>query len=466
MLIPLSVTGSSYPSEAKQLSPGKTINFYPELQDDPLITDYILASWPGSVSFGSQSGLDRGMLFHKGVLYKVSGITLYSVNSSGTHTSIGTIPASTMCILTGFINGILIANGSGKVYFYNLDSTTLSEITDPDLETPNSVAVLNQHAIFDGDDGRFMVSTSGDPTDINALDTATAESDADDLVRIYVFQQRIWLYGDKTIEPWFDSGVGRPPVDRIDGGIITVGLASRMSVSNNDDFMYFLADDRRVYRLTERHENVSTIALAKEFESYITVDDAIGFCFTYNNQNFYHLAFPTEDATWVYSESVGQWFQLTRTASTGRDLANSYAFGYGKHLIGDYSDSNIFQWSNTTYTENSNAIHRERTTGVLHSGLLGQPGLEIELDRFELIMERGVGDVTTTDPQIMLQVSYNGGRTFGPEMWRSVGKSGQFERKIEWQGLGRAEKIVLKIKTSDPVNYLIYSAVADIELTV
>ena len=462
MRILLNITGSSYPSNAKQLSPGRTVNFYPEFQDDLLVNDFILSPWPGAVSFGSSSGLDRGMLAHRGVLYKVSGITLYSVNNLGTHTSLGTIVASTMCILTGYGNGVLIANGSGKVYFYN--GATLSEITDADLETPNSVAVLNQHAIYDGDDGRFMVSASGDPTDINALDTATAESSADDLVRAYVFQQRLWLYGRRTIEPWFNSGVGRPPFDRIDGGIITIGLASRMSVNNNDTYMYFLADDRRVYRCTERAEPVSTIALAKTFEKYTTVDDAIGFCFTYNNQNFYHLSFPTEDKTWLYSEPTGLWFELARSATTGRDLANSYAHIFGKHLIGDYSDSNIFQWDIDTHTENGSAIHRERTTGVFHSGLLGDPGKQIELTRFELILERGVGDVTTTDPQVMLQISTDAGRTFGTEMWGSVGGSGEFQQRLYWTGLGRAEQFTFKVTTSDPVLYSIHSANADIDL--
>ena len=335
------------------------------------------------------------------------------------------------------------------------------------MSSPTSVAHLNQRAIVDGLGGQFQVSAVGDSTDFNALDIATAESNADDLVRVYTFNQRVLLFGEKTLEPWWNSDVGRPPFDRIEGGIMTIGLASRMSVANNDTFFYWLGDDRRVYRAVDSAEPVSNIAISTAFEKYTTVNDAIGFCFTLQGQNFYHLTFPTEDKTWVYSEAVGQWFELSRSATTGRDLANSYAFAFGKHLVGVFESSNIYEWDVDTFTDNSNPITRTRDTGPLLGGLMGFPGREIEFNRFELTLARGIGTLSGQgkNPVIMLQLSIDGGRTFGTEIWAHVGKSSEFLQKLEWHGLVRAGAFIIRVKTSDHVPFSLYSGNADIEIT-
>ena len=470
MLVPLNITGGSYQSRSRPLSAQVTRNFYPELQDSPSTQErYVLQSFPGYKVFGtpgSSNSVDRGMLFHQGVLHKISGINLYTVDSSGAHTLRGTIIGSLPCVLTGFSSTVLIATGEGRLYVSN--GTTVVETTDVDLESPTSVAHLNQRAIVNGSGARFAVSAVGDSTDFNALDYATAESNADDLVRVYVFDQRLLLFGEETLEPWFNSYVGRPPFDRIEGGIMTVGLASRMSVANNDTFFYFLADDRRVYRGIGSVQPVSNIAISNAFEGYTTVNDAIGFCFTLQGQNFYQLTFPTEDHTWVYSEAVSQWFELSRSGSTGRALSNSYAFAYSKHLVGDYNSSIIYELDVDTFTENGSPITRVRDTGPLHGGLLGAPGSEIELNRFELILERGVGLIIGqgADPVIMLSLSIDGGQTFGTEIWAHIGESAQFMKKVEWHGLGRASEFLIRISTSDPVPYSIHSANADIEVAI
>lgn len=467
MLVPLNITGGSYQSRSTPLSAQRTSNFYPEVQDDLIVTDkYVLQPFPGCKIFGSSGGLDRGMIEHQGVLYKVSGITFYSINSSGAHTAyavpvVGSLPV----VMTGMGDNVLICTGEGIGYQYNL--ATVTEITDINLTAPTWVAHLNNHAIYDGGGQIFWVSDSGDATTINGLNFASAESNADNTVRGYVFNQRLYLFGEKTTEPWWNSGVGNPPFDRVEGGIIRVGLAARMAVSSNDTFMYWLGDDRRVYRSPgSGFEAVSNIALSSVFESYSTVSDAVGFCFTLQGQNFYHLSFPSEDNTWVYSEPVGQWFELSRSGSDGRGLSNSHAYAYGKNYVSDYRNSNVYEWDVDTFDENGLPMIRQRDTGVLNGALLGFPGRELELNRFELILERGIGLISGqgSDPAVMLQISFDGGRTFGNEQWAKVGKSADFQQKVEWFGLGRGSDIIFRVKTSDPVRFCIHAANADIEI--
>ncbi len=463
--IPINITGGSYKSRARSLSAQVTKNFYPELVDNPSAkSQFVLHSFPGLKLFGTEDGLDRGMFEHLGILYKVTATTLYSVDSLGAHTSLGTIAGSGHCIFDGIGSNVVIANGSGNVYQYN--GSTVSEITDADLESPNAVTHLNNQIIYDGDGGRFATSDVGDATSINALNYATAESHADDLIRPYSFNQSLYLFGDKTIETWYNSGVGNPPFDRIEGGIIPIGLLAIYSVSNNDKFLYFLGDDNEVYAIQGANaQKVSDISLSRQIASFATASDAIGWCFSLEGQNFYALTFPSANKTFCYAEGAF-WFELSSGISDGRWRGNSYAYVFRKHLIADYENGNIYEMDLDTYDENGSVVERIRDTGPLHGGLLGAPGKRIEMDRFELIMERGVGLISGqgSDPVIMLQVSDDGGKTFSTEMWGKVGKSIETQIKIEWHALGSFEERIIRVKTSDPVFYSIHSAAADLRV--
>ncbi len=464
--VEINITGATYRSRSRPLSSQVTRNFYPEVVDNPNgKSQFVLHSFPGLSLLGTATGVDRGMFEHLGVLYKVTHTVLYSVDAMGAHTSLGTIDGTARCIFDGIGSNVVIANGSGRVYQYN--GSNVTEITDPDLESPNSVAHLNNQIIYDGDGGRFATSDVGDATSINGLNYATAESNADDLIRPYVFNQVAYMMGDKTIEPWYNSGNGSPPFDRIEGGIIPVGLAARYSVANNDQFMYFVGDDNEVYRVQgQSSEKVSTISESRQIAGFTAVTDAIGWCFSLEGQNFYSLTFPAANKTLCFSERAKLWFELSTGISGGRWRGNSYAYAYRKHLIADYQNGNIYELDLDTFTDNEEVIQRTRDTGPLHGGVLGAPGKWVEMDRFELIMETGVGIISGqgSDPTVMLSFSDDGGRTFSTEMQGKVGRLGQFQYKVEWHALGGFYERIIRVQTSDPVFYSIHSAAADLNI--
>lgn len=463
--IEVNLTGASYKSRSLPLSAQVTQNFYPELQQDPgARSPFVLHSFPGLKAFGATavSANDRGMHVHKGVLYRVADTTLYSVSSAGIHVSLGTIPGAARCIFAGMGDNLVIAS-EGRAY--QLVGSTVTEITDTDLEAADSCAHLNNQMIYDGDGARFGVSDVGDATSIDGLNYATAESNADDLLRVYTFNQTLFLFGEETTETWYNSGVGSPPFDRIEGGIIPVGIAAIHSAANDDNFIYWLADDSRIYRTTgQATEAVSTIALSHAIENYTIVSDAIGNTFTLEGQNFYLLTFPAEDKTWCFTES-GAWFELSSGVSGGKYRGTSIVNAYRKNIVADSASGELYELSTTTYDENGETILRVRDSGVFHGGLVNAPGKEIEFNRLELIMETGVGLLSGQglEPIIMLQLSDDGGRTWSTEMWGQVGRLGDFIT-VEWSALGSAFNRIFRIKTSDPVFYSIHSATVDVEV--
>lgn len=458
--VAINLTGPSYKHRSKSLSSQRTVGFYPEIVDaQSAKSKYILNSWPGLTLFGTALGRDRGMFEHKGIVYKVTDTTLYTVAFDGTHTSVGTLPGTSRCIFDGIGDNIVICT-EGKAYQYA--SSVLTEITDADLETPNSCTHLNNQIIYDGDGGRFCTSDVGDATSINGLNYATAESYADDLLRAYAYKQVAYMFGTKTVEPWYNSGVGSPPFDRIEGGILPIGLAALHSVASNDNAVYFLGDDNKVYRIPSK-ENISTTALTHAIESYLEVDDAIGYCLTFENQNFYVLIFPSADKSWCFPESSGQWFELTE----GRYIGNSSVYAFRKTLIADHRNGNIYELDMEAYEENGTLVQRIRDSGPIHGELLGAPGKKIEFNRFELIMETGVGRLPSTsddreNPYVMLQLSTDGGKTFGTERWGRLGQMGKHKR-IYWTSLGSFYEAIIRVKISDPNFISIHSANADLE---
>lgn len=463
--IDINITGGTYKHPSLPLSAQVTRNLWPQIQDNPAVkSKYILQAFYGMRLFGTVAdGVDRGMLEHKGVGYKVTGTTLYTVASDGTHTTLDTIPGTGRCIIVGINNSIVIVT-EGNAYVW--DGATLTQVTDPDLESPSSAAHLNNQIIYDGDEGRFVSSDVGDATDIPALNYATAESDADDLVRVYTYNQTLYLFGDKTIETWYNSGVGTPPFDRIENGITRIGLQALYSVANTRDAIYFLGDDHQVYALNgSSYKAVSNLAIATEIASYSTRSDAIGFTANIAGQWFYFLTFPTENKTWAYTEG-GDWWEWSSNAGGGRSRANSYMYIFGKHLVADYESGNIYELTPDVYTENEETIIRLRDTGVIHGGLFGAPGKDIEMSRFELIMETGIGLITGqgVNPYVMLSYSDDGGRTFSTEQWATAGRQGAFQWKVEWFALGRFTNRIMRIRFSDPCPFSIHSAAADIEV--
>jgi len=463
--IDVNITGGTYKHKSLPLSAQVTRNWFPQKQDNAAEkSPYILESFPALKLWTATVGnADRGMFEHKGLLYKVTETTLYSIDSNKVVTALGTITGTERCIFFGLGDSVCVVT-DGSVYEW--DGATLTLATDVDFETPNTGASLNNRAIYDGDDARFGVSNVGDPLAIDGLNYATAESNADNLLRVYVFNQTLYLMGEKTIETWWNSGVGAPPFDRIEDGVMPIGLAAIHSVAQNDKIMYFLADDNQVYAVIgSTAQAVSPHAINRAISEYTTVSDAIGWTMNLQGQDVYVLTFPIEGKTWIYPEG-GQWFEWSSGSVGSRSIANSYVFAYRKHLLGDFASGNIYELDFDSYTNNGETIIRTRDTAPLHGGLFGAAGKRIEMNRFELILETGNGLITGqgSDPVIMLSFSDDGGRTFGNEYWGKTGKLGEFQWKVEWFVLGSFTERIIRIKTSDPVYYSIHSAVMDIEI--
>jgi len=472
MRVPINLTGGVYQHKSSLLSSQHTRNFWPQLQTNPKAkSKYILQSFYGLKSFAAPTvgGVDRGMFENQGVLYKVTGTTLYSVSSTGVHTSIGTIPGSNRCVIRAVGSQIIVVNGHGAIYLW--DGTTLTLNSDAGIGTPNAVTTLNSQAVYDKGSGQiWSVSDSGKPITVNGLNYASAEVSSDALVVPYAYHETLYLLGEKTTELWWNSGQGNPPFDKIQGGTLSNGIIAKYSVADTPDYMFLFGTDRQVHSYTGGASAVDTVVstqeMAKVFQDYTTVDDAIGWTMELEGQWFYVLTFPTENVTWVYPVG-GEWFHWG-SGITGRIRANSYSKAFGKHLVADYATANIYELSAEAYTDVGDDILRQRISAPIHGGMFQADGKDFEISYLEVIMQTGNGASSGQgiDPKLMLATSKDGGLTFGTERMKSTGAAGATLTKVMFHNLGRFSTVAFKLSVSDPVYWCIHSAVADVKVCI
>ena len=92
----------------------------------------------------------------------------------------------------------------------------------------------------------------------------------------------------------------------------------------------------------------------------------------------------------------------------------------------------------------------------------------VTIARLIVDMETGVG-LTPDDngtnagsnPQVMLKVSKDGGRTYAIERWASLGRIGQYLARVLFNRIGRGKDFVFKVRISDPVKRVVHGTYID-----
>jgi hypothetical protein len=467
--VPINITGPSYQSRSKPLSSQQTVNWYQQLTESGK-EQYVLLPFPGLKVSGSPSAAlkDRGFHVMGEVLYQVKGTGLYEIASSGDHTLRGAIPRFKRCIMADDGINLFIVVPNETVWKYSTDTNLVTEVTNVNIKGAQSVDFINNQFLYTFPEWT-VVSNVGDGSEASGLNITAEETLPDKMVRDFVYEEVIYRCGVKSIVGWYNSGVGSPPIEKLQGRIFSTGLAALYSIAKTDEAFYWLGDDNSIYRAQGgAKQRVSTDAISNSIRGFSVVSDAIGYTYTMQGQNFYTITFPTANKTFTINESLGAdgWFELSSGSTGDRWQATSLVSAYGENFAADEDNGNAYTLDLDTYTNNSEELQRTRVTASINGDLLGAKGKRIQMSRMELIMETGVGLVSGQgdNPRIMIEASYDGGRSWSHGAWARTGRLGEFVIKVEWFSLRTFLDMMIRVSTSDPVNYSIYSGTIDIRL--
>lgn len=456
----------SYLSKSLPVSAQRTVNCYAEKEPDDAKSQVALFGSPGLVSFAAVgSGPIRGMNLMNNVLYVVSGPYLYSLTSAGLVTQLGgQIGGGGYVAMANNGTQVCIVNGTNG-YIYSA-TAGFQIISDPNFHSAQSVTFIDNYFVFDwAGTNKWFISNSSDGTTYSGLDFASAEVSSDFVLSIVNQQETMLIFGQRTTELWQDVGAINFPFQRISGSTIERGSAAALSPVKEDNSVFFLGDDIVYYRLNGTGlTRVSTHAIEAIWQKYSVVSDAYSFSYTFNGHKFVCVVFPTANATWILDISTGLWHEREswdiNNNSYGRWRGSCAIEAFGKVLIGDFYSNNIGYLTDDVSTEFGNTIRMLATSPPLHDDRA-----RIFVSCLELDIESGVGATTGQgqDPQITLDWSRDGGRTFiALQRFNSLGKIGAYLTRCRWLRLGQARQWVFRVQISDPVRRTIIRAHAQI----
>jgi hypothetical protein len=367
-------------------------------------------------------------------------------------------------------NGIqLFVACNPSAFIYNANTGVFAQVTDPDFPGAVTVGYLDSYFVFNEPNSqRVWVTSLLDGTAIDPLDFASAEGNPDNIVSLMVDHREVWLFGNNTVEVWYNAGLADFPLARIEGAFMETGCLAPYSVAKLDNAVFWLGSDARGNGIVYRNQGynaqrVSTHAIEWQIQQYGVLNDAIGYSYQQDGHSFYVLTFPTAQATWVFDVATGAWHERAYWDGVQyrRHRSNCQANFVGQVLVGDWENGRVYAFDLEVYQDNNDLQRWLRSWRALPTG---QNTLKRTAHHaLQLDCETGIGINTGqgSNSQVMLRWSDDGGHTWSNEHWASMGKLGEYGKRVIWRRLGMTAKLrdrVYEISGSDPVKIAIMGA--------
>lgn len=427
-------------------------NLYAERIDEK--NEIVFYCTPGTTlrkSFGDTPV--RGWIAVGDLYYLVHRGTFYEVNNAGTATSRGTLDTVSGRVDMAYDGALIMITTGTSGYTFTISGASFAIISDGDFpDAAKTVGWLGGYFIVDqGSGDSFQISTTGTAWD--PLEFATAESNPDGLVRVFIDNGQLILFGENTTEFWGNIGGADFAFAAIKGATQEFGLAARWSVCKFNAGIAALmtpsvGNVQVMFIAGYAPKALSTPDMDAIINDYATVSDATAFSYMIGGHPMLQINFPTAGKSWLYDALSGMWSSAEYGLNGARHRGEMHLDYLNKSIIADHSNGSIYDLDPDVYTDNGTAIAREIVSRHQFKG-----NQRIVIDQLYVDMQVGVGLTSGqgSDPQVMLTVSKNNGATYGPERWVSLGAMGNYLQRVVWRRLGLARDWLFRIRITDPV---------------
>lgn len=469
-----SLVGPAYTQPSLDANAQECINWYPIIDQVTPRTGLFLHPRPG-LSLAADLGTNKPiqMLATDNTnVYAVSNATLFKLTPSGNYStfSVSTIGSTSLSATETIYYAFNSSNqlcfaDSQYGYVYNTSTGTLAQL-DTTLFSGSSNMTYMDGYVFSviPDSNQVVASPIDNAIDFDPLDATTINSKADKALAVFGNRRDLWIVGNNSAEIWYNAGNAQFPFSRRDSVQVDRGTSSSDTVIGIDNTLAWLDNLGQVILIDGYSPKViSTQPMHATIRKYPTITDAYACSYQENGQWFAEFTFPSGETTWVYSMGTNLWHKRSYWDSANAQhirnklkytvLINNNVFGSG------YDNAVVYFIDDSVFTDNSNPIIRTRTSS--HSNM---EFAKLRFHCLELKTEGGIGLNTGqgSTPQISLQVSKDGGHTYGNEKWRNLGELGNFKKRVRWNRLGAARSFTFKLTLSDPVKCVLLDASADI----
>jgi len=409
----------------------------------PVVNMYVEETTSEGVVLQSRRGLvDRGevmgsgpvkALFKRdgvvsGALLGVSGSSLYS----GT-TSVGAVTGSGAVSIAGNETGALICAG-GSLHSWN--GATFGTVTLPDdFDAIKVVEGASRFVVIRGNSGRFYFTPPLQQT-FDALDFATAESEADQLLDALFLDDILILFGKETVEFWPNTTDNNLPFQALEGRVIDRGIRATGCATTLGSAFAWVTDQNTIC-LQDENNIISNPGLQERIAASTSVRL---FNFFIDGTEF--LALRMDDETQVYNLRKGAWSKFETFG--GNWAATCHAGG-----VFGAADGKTLAFGDG-YEELGGVLERRFRAGLpINGGGIDIYNLRLRVNPGQTGSLAGI----YADPVIEMRLSPDAGQTWG--VWKSaqLGMQGEYRKRVEWRALGIASRpaFLAEVRLSDPV---------------
>lgn len=415
-------------------------NLVPIPKDNGIAKGYLRPA-DGIVKFGDGPGLDRGGFNWNGMLFRVMGSKLVSIDEAGTCTTLGDVGSGGQASFDNSFDYLAVGS-SGSLFLWN--GLKLTQITDPDLGYVKDFIWVDGY--FMSTDGTYLIVTElNDPTSVNPLKYGSSEADPDPIMALLKLRDEVYALNRYTIEVFQDVGGTNFPFQRVPGAQIMRGAIGTHAVAVFMEAVAFLGGRRNEapavwLGINGSSQKLSTREIDQSIGQY--TEDQLSRTVletrVVGGQQLLYIHLP--DLTWVYdyeaSKASGEsiWYKLTSSLQgEGLYRARNFIWCYNKWIVGDP------QAPRTGYISTTISSHYGEINGWdFMTSILYNSGAGAIFHQLELI---GLSGAVALGNNATIWTSYSlDGSTWSQERPRSAGKIGERLRRITWLQQGNMRR--------------------------
>lgn len=449
---------------SRPVNASRVVNLYPEIPPEGSRAKLVHYGTPGQKEWHTIGGdTIRAGLEGQGYAYVLSGTILWRVESDGTAIACSgdLIPPTgdATLINNGTQIGLLVVP-----WLFVITGTAVVRVTATGYpsEGLSSIAYIDGYAVGtrNDDSGQFYISAPLDFSSWDALDFASAESSPDGLLRVLVDHREVWLFGAKTVEVWANTGASPFPFERVPGALLERGCAATRSAAKMDNSVFWVGDDRIVYR-AEGYQpaRISTHAI-EEVLRVGTVSDAYGMTYFQGGHHFYVLTLPSLGRTLCYDAATTLWHERQSGTLLTHAIWDVQCIfeAFGKTLVG-LQVGKVAELDLDTFDDLGMPIRSAIASAPIYAD-----GKRAIMREVEIEVELGVGinSGQGSDPAVMMRYS-DDAATWSNERQGSLGPKGVRLKQVKWFRLGAFRQRTVEFSISDPVRRAFYGMNTTIE---
>lgn len=363
------------------------------------------------------------------------------------------------------VSGSIVINDLGSGYVYYSKPYSLSQ------ETRQVFDIVNGQVQYESD--QITVKTkSVDSGEYCFLDDYgvqmyfNAESSSDRVTAIYSIGALLTLYGPSSIEFWQRGDAESYQTwQRVSYTINKEqGLEAKYSLASVNQTQFCIGTGKANAKCVLMIDGTKVSKISEEWLDRILNDNEISntraWTYSKNNHSFY--IFTVGNETYCYDIMTGEWhIRSSRNFYTSKNKPYMplYAVWFNSKIItGCCENGNLYVLDDNYYREDFNEtdslpLYRVRQTPVITADY--KPFV-----LYEMSLEVNSGHIIDYNKlsQCLLQISNDGGYTFGNCIEGQLGYKGEYSARLRFLNLGMVRQCVIRIMFSEDSDFVISDA--------